>query len=415
MVEQRMNIGWLCAGFSILGVVALSTGCAVDGDVDFGEGAGGGVSEPPAEDEPGSEGDLPDFEGGGLEGPDVCPSASDVFEAQPAESHVLFLVDRSGSMHLAVDDVDTRWTATKAGLFALLDAMPSETNAGLTMFPSGDAPIDCCVITAGNYISCSACLDGELPGPQARCDAAEYLEPSVSVEPMTIAHRDDMKSVISSADDEFYWGTPLAPALAGAVDYQVAQATGGISSVVIVTDGNPTSCHTDADPDANDMQRVIDAAGDGLLSGSSVRTYVLGVIDGQAGANASNLSRVAVAGGTARYAGCDAVDDCAYSVNVQSFEQDMRAALDAIALEAFDCTFDVPQVSMGDPDYDAVNVTVTVDGNTDVVPKDSSHADGWDYLPNNQQIQLYGPACEAMKSSSDAKVEVIIGCETLGI
>lgn len=412
MMEQLAKLGWICAGFSILGASVLTTGCGSDEEIDTGAGTGGAASEPPVDEEDPPMDDGP--QGGGIEGPDLCPSASGVFEAEPAESNILFLVDRSGSMHLAVDEVDTRWTATKAGLFTLLDAIPTDTNAGLAMFPSGDAPIDCCVITADNYITCSACEAGELPEPEARCDSAEYMDPAVSVAPMTPSHLDDMKSYVSTADDEFYWGTPLAPALAGAVDYQVTQSSGGISSVVIVTDGNPTSCHTDADPDANDMQRVVDAAADGLAAASPVRTYVLGVIDGDAGANAANLSEVALAGGTARYAGCEASDDCAYSVNVQSFEQDMRDALDAIALEAFDCTFDLPEVTMGDPDYDAVNVTITSGGGTEVVSKDSSHQDGWDYISNNQQIQLYGAACEAMKASSDAKVEVIIGCETLG-
>jgi hypothetical protein len=387
-----------------------SVGCATTDEVDAGDGVGsggGGAGAP--EETPGGE-EL----GGGVETPELCPSATGVYAADPAESNILFLVDRSGSMHLSVSDTDTRWTATKAGLFGLLDSMPSDINAGVVMFPSGDAPIDCCVITADNVITCGGCAPGELPGTEQRCDPGAYMDPPVEVAPMTPAQVDAIKSYVSTADDEFYWGTPLAPALEGAVDAQVAASANGISSIVLVTDGNPTSCDTASDPYANDLARVTDAAALGLSASSPVRTYVLGVIDGDQGANAANLSQVALAGGTARYAGCEEVDDCAYSVNVQNFEADMRDALNAIALEAFDCTFDLPEVEMGTPDLAAVNITVSSPAGSTVVPKDSSHANGWDYLPGDTQVQLYGPACEALKADATASVEVVVGCETVG-
>jgi len=346
--------------------------------------------------------------GGSGGAPVQCVDGNAVYEATPAKSNVLFLVDRSGSMHLSIDAVDTRWTATKNGLFHLLDALPSTLSAGLSLFPSGDQPVTCCKIIE-NVIQCAAyCAPGELPGPEARCDPSAYQSPALAFAELDAGHKQAMKDLVSTVDDEFYWGTPLAPALDGAIA-SVAGIPDGVSAVILLTDGNPTSCDTPADPGANDIQRVVDAAAGGYASATPVRTFVMGVIDGTAGANAANLSLVASAGGTGRYAGCEAAGDCAYPINVATFEADFQAALDAIALEAFDCTFDVPAVEDGVPDYSALTLTLTDDAGTVGIPKDQLHENGWDYLPNQKQIQLYGDACAAAKADG-ASVQVVIGC-----
>ena len=354
-------------------------------------------------------------EGGG--GPEVCPAATGVYEPEPAPSNVLFLLDRSGSMHLRIDESNTRWLAMKAGLFTLLDGMDSSVNAGIEMFPRGDAPIDCCVITESNVIDCGGCAAGELPGPEARCDASWYTTPPVPVSSLDAEQRATMKDFVSTADTQFYWGTPLAPALEGAVASQIDALAPGVTSVILLTDGNPTSCDTPEDPGANDVQRVIDAAAAGLAAPNPVRTFVVGVVDGDNAANGAseaNISRVAAAGGTARYEGCEAADDCAYPVNVDNFHDELAHALDDIARKAFGCSFELPEVEGGAPDYDAVNITLTAEGATTTVPRDTGHTDGWDYLPGNEQIQLYGAACDVLREDASAKIEVVVGCTTIG-
>jgi hypothetical protein len=345
-------------------------------------------------------------------GPEVCPDATGVYGVEPAPSNLLFLLDRSGSMHLRVNGDVTRWMMTKTGLQSILQALPTDTNAGLTMFPQGDDPITCCDITADNVITCGNCAAGELPGPAMRCEATNYLDLPVSMAPLGPGQVDAIMSYVSSADDEFYWGTPLAPALDGAIDAGLNLGMSGVTSVVLLTDGRPTSCDTAEDPNANDIQLAVDAAASGLSA--AVRTYVVGVIDGDSAAHPGNVSAIAQAGGTARYAGCADVDDCAYSVNVDNFEADLQDALESIALEAISCSFELPEVEGGTPDYDAVNITVTVDGTTTTVPRDTLHENGWDYLASQDQVQLYGAACETLKSDATAEVEVVVGCQTVG-
>ncbi len=356
--------------------------------------------------------------GGTDPGPDVCPDATGVYAVEPAQTNLLFLLDRSGSMHLRVSGDETRWSMTTAGLADIVQALPDETVGGLQMFPSGDAPVTCCTIMPENYIDCSACAPGELPGPEARCDASVYEPLSVGMAPLLEAQVQSITSAVAGSDDEFYWGTPLAPALGGALDGVGQLAMEGVTSVVLLTDGLPTSCNTADDPGANDIQRALDAANLGAQNG--VRTYVVG-IDAEAASSdpatdlAVNLSMLAQAGGTARYQGCEASDDCAYRVNIDNFEQALADALAEIALEATSCAFDLPEVEGGSPDLDKVNITVETGGQTQTIPRDQTHQQGWDYLPGNEQVQLYGNACATLKNDASAKIEVVVGCDTEGI
>ncbi|MSP25409.1 MAG: hypothetical protein EXR75_09645 [Myxococcales bacterium] len=392
------------AATAALGAAMFVFGCGTDDEVTL---------HPSLPVDDGSSGGSETIGGGGsAPGPEVCPDATSVIDVEPAQSNTLFLVDRSGSMHLRVTDTVTRWNLTKAGLFDLLDAMPASARGGLSLFPAGDAPIDCCVITTANTITCDGCLAGELPEPENRCDALEYQDLDVGVGPLDALQVEAMKAKIATVDEEFYWGTPLAPALAGAVDSMVAMKAPGVSSVVLLTDGLPTSCHTADDPTANDIQRVVDAAALGY--GSAVRTYVMGVIDGVKASDATALSAIAEAGGTGRYAGCELTNDCAYQINVASFADDLAVALESIALDAMSCTIELPEVAGGVPDYDAVNITVTTNGVTITVLRDTSHGDGWDYLPGQQNVQLYGASCETLKADLDAQIKVVVGCQTVG-
>ena len=398
--------------------MSLMAGCAAEDKVssivrptpDEGGTGGGLVGD-------GAGGSVETGGNGGAPTPPWCPDASSVTEVSPAQTNLLFVLDRSGSMHLRVTDTDTRWSLTKAGLADILQTLPSDTAAGLAMFPAGDAPVTCCAITSGNYIDCGACPSGALPGTTERCDPATYASLGVSVAPLDSSQVSSIMAYASSADDEFYWGTPLAPAMQGELEGVSQRALPGVSSVVLLTDGLPTSCNTTADPGANDIQRALDAVAAGASAG--VRTYVVG-IDAEASSTdpatdlATNLSALASAAGTEKYVGCEQNQDCAYVVNSDNFEQALNDALQAIALDAMSCAFDLPDVQGGQPDYDQVNITVQSGGQDYTIPRDSAHHDGWDYLPGNQQVQLYGQSCDMLKNDADAKVSMVVGCTTQG-
>jgi hypothetical protein len=348
------------------------------------------------------------------EPPAWCKDAQGIYSAKPEVGNLLIVLDRSGSMHIKLSDgTSTRWTATKAGLFDMLNGLGMQTRVGAMMFPQGDAPITCCFISPTiNDVKCN-CATGELPGTTNRCAVPTYKVPvpMADATPQQIA---DIKAYVSSSDKEFYWGTPLTTAIQSAIAAQKASKLSGPKSVLLFTDGIPTSCDTPQDPNANDIQRAIDAAAQGEKDG--IRTFVMGVIDGTKGARASYLSPIAKAGGTARAMGCEATNDCFYPINAQTFTKDVKAALDQIALQAFDCTFEVPAPAMGSKnDISKVNVQLRTQNGTVPVLRDVSKQNGWDYLPQQTHIQLYGQACKDLKADVSTQVEIIVGCQTMGM
>jgi hypothetical protein len=341
----------------------------------------------------------------------ICPDATGTYPAAPAAGNVLFLMDRSGSMQIQLSNGDTRWAATKTGLFDLLGALPSSTRAGAMMFPQGDKPISCCSIsTTINDVVCD-CANGELPGIDPRCLVSTYTVP-VAVSALGPAQTSNIEAYIASSDADFYWGTPLTAAVTAAINAQVASTLDGTKSVVLLTDGYPTSCESNSDPNANDIQRVVDAATAGTQQG--VRTFVLGVIDGTKGARADYLSPIAQAGGTARTPTCNTTNDCFYALNNQTFAQDLKDALDQIELQAFDCSFEIPKTNGGAPDLSKVNVQIDTTQGTSLVTRDTSHQNGWDFLPNQTHIELYGQACAAIKADASNTVDIVVGCVTQG-
>ncbi len=330
-----------------------------------------------------------------------CPDSDVVFEAESVGANVVFLLDRSGSMHLPISATETRWTATRAALFSMFEQLEYRVEADLTMFPSGDAPLTCCSVSDPN---CGHCGPADLPGPEQRCSALTYDDAEVAL--FTPERVQLLKNQVSQSDGDNYWGTPLAPALDGAVRAVSHQAQAWQSAVVLLTDGKPTACDVDGNGSANDIQHAVDVVAEGAEEG--ILTYVVGVVDGEPAADAAHLSALAAAGDTARYEGCEASDDCAYSVRIDTFEKDVNAALQSIARDTTSCSFVVDQRAFADGDP---YVAIAMVDDKVYLDRDSEHEEGWDYLASGT-LRLYGESCEMFKTQPHARVQVVLGCDS---
>ncbi|MBX3226163.1 MAG: hypothetical protein KIT84_28680 [Labilithrix sp.] len=382
---------------TVLGIVLLSVAaCGSEPD-----------AEVPVEDR------TPQFAGSRKEprepkpAPPICAEARGSYLAEREPSNVLFLYDRSGSMHIQLPSKATRWDATKKGFFDLLGKLPRTTAAGLMLFPQGDAPVNawCGIDASVNDVRCKSSWPE--PSQAARCDASKYVT-SVSSDHLEVEQIERLRESVSASDTEFYWGTPLASALGAAIAAQRASTLPGAKSVILLTDGNPTSCGESGI--TNDVSHVVDAAKVGLDgAGPLVRTFVIGLVDSsRQAAKASNLSPVAVAGGTKRAPGCEKNDSCFYKLTDESFADDLSAVFDEVSRQAFDCTFNLPAATdLTDPSL--INVQLAGSG---TVARDPGRKNGWDYLENGTQIQLYGEACSAMKDEA-ASLSVVLGCKTI--
>ena len=110
----------------------------------------------------------------------------------------------------------------------------------------------------------------------------------------------------------------------------------------------------------------------------------------------------------------EVADDCFYALNNKTFTQDLQAAFDEIQLQAFDCSFNLPQPQGGAPDLSKINVQLETQQGTQQVMRDTAHQDGWDYLPNQKHLQLYGNACTMLKADAKNQVDIVVGCTTQG-
>lgn len=337
---------------------------------------------------------------------DVCAEATGQYTATREPSNVLFLYDRSGSMHIELPNNTTRWEAAKTGFFDLLSSLPASTGAGLMLFPQGDAPVNtyCRIDPTLNDVDCD---DGwPEPSGAARCSASSY-KANVPSGLLNASQVTAMKNALVASDTEFYWGTPLATALSAAIDAQRASKLPGAKSVILLTDGNPTSCSDSGI--TNDISHVVDAAAAGL-QGTLVRTFVIGLVDSaRQAAKAENLSPIAVAGGTKRTATCEADNSCFYKLSDANFTNDLKQVFKEISTQAFDCTFNLPEQTAG-TDPSLVTVQLKNGNASQPIARDTSHSGGWDYLPNGTQIQLYGQACDDMKDDN-AKLNIVLGCK----
>jgi hypothetical protein len=338
----------------------------------------------------------------------ACDSTSGTYTATREPSNVLFLFDRSGSMHIKLPSGQTRWQAMEDGFFELLGELPATTGAGLMLFPQGDAPVNayCGIDASINDVTCKDTWPE--PGQTVRCDPTTYKQnvPSALLSSTQVT---SMKNQVSASDSEFYWGTPLASAITGAIATQRASTLPGVKSVILLTDGNPTSCDQTGISDS--ISNVTAAAAEGL-NGELVRTYVIGLTDSsRQAAKAENLSPIAVAGGTKRTATCEQDNSCFYALSDATFAADLKKIFEEISLQAFDCTFNMPPASSA-ADPSLIQVKLTNSGGSHTVSQDTTHANGWDYLPNGKQVQLYGQACTDMKDAT-AKLNIVVGCKTL--
>ncbi|GMU62640.1 MAG: hypothetical protein AMXMBFR34_44030 [Myxococcaceae bacterium] len=173
--------------------------------------------------------------------------------------------------------------------------------------------------------------------------------------------------------------TPVAGALD--VASQVAELADPDRSnfVLLITDGKE---NCGGDPVA-EVERLFN---------KGVRTYTVG-FGGEV--DQDNLNDMAIKGGTAR-----ASTPRYYQADNSA---DLQAALASIAQGALGCDFRLAQAPP-----DPSKLFVAIDGQ--FVPRDPNRIAGWEYTPATQRITLYGPACDAVTTTPNAKVSIVYGC-----
>jgi hypothetical protein len=122
--------------------------------------------------------------------------------------------------------------------------------------------------------------------------------------------------------------------------------------------------------------------------------------------------------------GADPAKSCHIDLSSGQFDANvLSSAIETIRGKALGCLYDMPQPQNGDTiDPAQVNVSVSLEGMTSYgVPRRSDGADTcldgvgcWDYKDaTNAQVELVGKACTDVSSAKQAKVDIVVGCETV--
>ena len=361
-------------------------------------------------------GDLDDLAGntsdtGDGDGDDVCASTETSAELVPI--HLLFVVDKSGSMNCNAPPHDTecllpekkvasepsKWESTRAALVGEDEPMTDQDETGLFR----------------QLIDAQGLSAGLITFPvDSRCAILPRGELTTHIAPLNVSQVNDLDVALTlNPDGE----TPLAGAAIRGLDILreqlVAGELTGKSYLVLMTDGVET-CQQAA---LQDLKAYIPVA----LDGFDIHTYVIGA-PGSEGSRAL-LSEIAYLGGTAQGGECDhgaataTVGDCHLDLTESAdFSGDLAQVFKNLARSTqASCDFEVPQDAFVDPSK--VNVVFTPsDGAEETVLFDdrdcTTAANGWQYTSAAQEkIVLCGPACERLRTDAAGQVRVVFGCE----
>ncbi len=337
---------------------------------------------------------------GGRQG---CASSSIQSEFLPA--NILFVVDRSGSMNCNLpalqgsgdceqnpEPVDpsqpTKWGVITSTLEDAMAGLPAGAWAGI------------------NYFS-----NDSICGVQSA--------PTVPIQFLDQPHLDTLSQSLRTITPR--GGTPIIGATVLGFKHLHQQALLPLQSnsfLVMLTDGSDT-----CDPDQ--AGRLIDVEIPNARA-VGIRTFAIGVPGSENGR--ALLSSMAWAGGTAVSDSCDHsasardVGDCHFDMTQSNdLAADLSNALAQISGKTISCELDVPEAPDGaSVDPRLVNVDYFPAGGTELesIPQDTTAdcdagADGWQYADGDRKIKLCGASCDRIKADTSARVEIVLGCETI--
>lgn len=312
--------------------------------------------------------------------PDVC--VAQTFAAQPVSVSLYLMIDRSGSMQEG-----NKWGQTMSALRQFVRAPEADGLRVALRFFGDDEPVVGC---SQHECSRAACAQPLVEAAAlAASDGASDLQESALVE--ILEHTSPLSG----------FGTPIYPALGGALDwardYRTTHNDEDVA-VVLVTDGEPNGCDTNID-------HISGLALDAFTT-HGVRTYAIGL----QGSNERQLQQIAAAGHTREGIFIGANNDA---------EQQLLAALHGIRTRAVGCDFLLPKPASGATgDTETLNLVMQLpSGDAQMYRVEEPRActgDGLGFYFDDpdapERIHLCPGACALSSSQTEARLSVVMGC-----
>jgi hypothetical protein len=284
---------------------------------------------------------------------------------QPIPPDVLLVLDKSGSMNNMPDGTvcrggcgaNSKWAQVTAAIEHVV-ATTAAVDWGLKLFAT---PNNGCTVSAGVEV------------PVGPSNAAVIT------------------SVIASAQVGSRTPTRLAEA-AGAA-YLATLTDQRPKYLLLATDGLPNCDPANSSTTVDDSAGAEQAVATALAAGFP--TFVIGIGNTMA---ETTLNQLAIKGGVPQASAATSF----YQVGDTA---GLVAALGKI-LGSVSCVFNLPAPANSLESTE--DIAVLADGV--VLPRDTSHANGWDYDNGTTQIQIFGPTCDGIMAAKVGTVGVQFIC-----
>lgn len=378
----------LFGGSSLVCAFALLTACGPSGGRRNGNGNGNGNDKPDLSVPGGGSKDMavggsPDQSGVTLDLTGAC--GKQTFKLEKAgPPNLLLVLDRSGSMGTGPGST---WVEITTAINTVVGQLQGEIKWGLEYFPTDNS----CGVSAtvavevGNdtadaiamSITMNEPTDGSTPTAEAVRKGANYLAALSDPNP---------KFIVLATD-----GAPNcdSPGTSGS---QVCTCTAPFTQQGTNCCFGPACipCSFLPSADSGAGEAVVEAANKGI------NTFVIGLATGSG--EAAVLNDLATKGKTARPG-----NPKYYEASNQT---DFVNAINAIGKQIVSCTLALTAAPLV-PDYSEVKAEGSV------VPRDTTHAEGWDYGPNNTSIIFYGSYCDQLQAGTIKDVDATFSCEPI--
>jgi len=286
--------------------------------------------------------------------------------------NVLMVFDRSSSMNQDWNGM-MRWQAAGAAMLSALMPLQDKLTIGAVFFPDN---------TAGFGMTCTV-------DPITDPDQIAFMPGAMALTKMQAAAPSGAPTPLYSSSS---MGTPTLEGLQAADAALAAATLTGITSVILVTDGDP-NCAWD------------EATATGIVSGwaaRGIKTYVLGV-PGVGGGGVATLNAVAMAGGTMQYIPPSDAATLATTIG-EIVEETVTTGIDSCTI-----TFDPPAAAP-----DKLTLAVTDGGIEAAVPHE--YPDGsaaWTISDDGTTVELLGNTCAAAMNGTYQSLRFVFGCVEL--
>jgi hypothetical protein len=372
-----------------------------------------------------------------------CGAAS--FEAKALPAAMLFLLDASGSM-----GTNNKYANAQQAIVAAMDQNAFDSmDLGLLLYPQTSPVPAMCPLLAALGVQVNCAVSGL---PQVPLSLAGMNKSNASS-----GVRHDMYTALVAS-------TPAAGPGNGNPSYDALQsaitALKGFAlpmpsrrMLFYITDGGASCASQDVPqranyqdgnmcPDWEDPHNVVALLTKAQADPSTpVNSLIVGVQGADTTAGPGDptnppysvrraLSAYALAGspetvpmgcdGQYSQTGTDPAVPCHFDLSTTpNFTQALSAAIATIRSKLLGCTFALPVGDGGTVDPNKVNVDYSVGGMTIDLKKRASASETcstapgcWDYTPSGQ-VELIGAACTAVEGSAAAKVNIVVGCQTV--